>query len=80
MKNNDDRIQEENRRLRYLRFLVDLTVAQLHDETISIFEAIQLIHNTKKMVLKLFPDKEDSYDLIYKRRFARILEEKLVSN
>lgn len=80
MKNNDDKIHDENRRMRYLRFLVDLTVAQLHDETISIFEAIQLMHSTKKMVLKLFPDKEETYDLIYKRRFERIVKEKLISN
>ncbi len=78
--NHNDEIQEENRRLNYLRFIVDLTMAQLHDDRLSILEAIQLIHSTKKMVLKLFPEKEDAYDLIYKRRFARVLEERLKSN
>jgi hypothetical protein len=66
--------------MRHLRFIVDFTFARLHQETLSILESIQLMHATKQAVLSLFPGKESTYGLIYKPRFNRILEERLVSN
>ena len=79
MKNKKE-IEEENRKMRHLRFIVDFTFAILHQENLSILDSIQLIHSTKQAVLSLFPGKESTYGLIYKPRFNRILEERLVSN
>jgi len=80
MKKNNNEIEEENRKMRYLRFIVDLTVARLYQDNLSILESIQLMQSTKQIVLNLFPGKEATYDLIYQPRFSRILEERLVSN
>lgn len=78
---NDERaLQEENRKMRLLKTLIDLTTAILYQGNLSTTEAVQLISNTKKAVLKLFPGKEDTYNLIYKPRFERILNERLVRN
>ena len=79
-KEDRDKIREENQKMRYLRFLVDLTVSLLYQDNTSIVEAIELMKDTKKRVLTLFPDKENTYDLIYKPRFARIIMEKLELN
>jgi len=79
-KEDRDKIREENQKMRYLRFLVDLTVSLLYQDNTSIVEAIELMKDTKKRVLTLFPDKENTYDLIYKPRFARIIIEKLELN
>jgi hypothetical protein len=79
MKNKKE-IEEENRKMHYLKVIVDFTFARLHQENLSILESIQLIHSTRQAVLNLFPEKESTYDLIYKPRFNRILEERLVSN
>jgi len=79
MKNKNE-IEEENRKMRYLRFLVDITFARLHQDDLSMIDSIQLIHSTRQLVLNLFPGKEAAYDMIYKPRFNRILAERLVSN
>jgi len=73
-------LQEEQRKMRLLKTLVDLTTAILYQGNLSTTEAIQLISNTKKAVLTLFPGKEYTYDLIYKPRFERILNERLERN
>ena len=80
MKKKNEKIEEEQLKMRYLRFIVDLTEAQLYDENQSILESIQLMRSTKRLVLNLFPGKEFTYDLIYKPRFHRILKERLNSN
>jgi hypothetical protein len=77
---DEEALREEQRKMRLLKTLIDLTTAVLYQSNLSVFEAIQLIHNTKKAVLKLFPDKEETYNLIYKPRFERILNERLQQN
>ncbi|RMG74674.1 MAG: hypothetical protein D6710_01270 [Nitrospirae bacterium] len=71
-----DPIREENRRIKRLRFIVDLTQAILMQSELSMQEALTLIENTKRVALSLFPDKEDVYDLIYTPRFRRIIAER----
>lgn len=75
MKPTDEEIEEERRRIRYLRILVDLTQSILYQGNLSYQEAMQLVANTKKTALKLFPGKEETYDLIYRPRFERVLWE-----
>ncbi|HDQ00201.1 MAG TPA: hypothetical protein ENN22_13610 [bacterium] len=77
---NDDNIQDENRKMRYLRFIVDVTEARLYQEDLSTVEAIILTKSVREAVLKLFPGKDETYDLIYTPRFNRILKHRLISN
>lgn len=71
------KIYEEELRMRKLKALVDLTAQKLRELNLSEPEGIQLIEDTKKEVLKLFPDKESVFELIYRPRFTRILHENL---
>ncbi len=71
-----DPLEEENKKLKRLRFIVDLTQAILMQSELSLQEALTLLDNTKKAALLLFPDKEDVYDLIYTPRFRRIIAER----
>ncbi len=73
-------LREEQRKMRYLKMIIDLTSAILRQGNLSIPEAIQLVNATKKSVLQLFPDKEDVYNLIYRPRFERIIKERLEEN
>ena len=75
-----EQLADEQRKMRILRIIVDLTVAILHQGNLSTPEALELIKATKKGVLELFPEKEDVYDLIYKPRFERIIRETLEDN
>ena len=73
-------LEEEQRNMRLLRIIVDLTSAVLQQGNLTIPEAIDLIRATKKRVLQLFPDKEEVYDLIYRPRFERIIQERISQN
>ena len=73
-------LEAEQRKLRLLRTIVDLTSAVLRQGNLTIPEAIELIQATKRRVLQLFPDKEDVYDLIYRPRFERIILERFGEN
>lgn len=73
-------LEEENRRLRLLRTIVDLTAAVLQQEPITLAEALALTRAAKESVLRLFPDKEETYNLIYKPRFERLIRERLEQN
>jgi len=73
-------IREENLKIRQLRFIVDLTSSILYQQDLSLKESLELIEKTKKLVLDLFPDKEDAFELIYRSRFQRIVKEKFFIN
>ena len=73
----EDPIQEEKNRLHRLRVLVDLTTSVLYQETsLTLEEARQLIRNTESSVLTLFPDKQQTFDLVLLPRFEQILRER----
>lgn len=73
-------LAEEQSKMRILRAIVDLTAAILRQGNLTTMEAIELMKATKRGVIHLFPDKEDTYDLIYKPRFERIIQERLDVN
>ncbi|MFQ5604510.1 MAG: hypothetical protein ACE5HS_14670 [bacterium] len=76
MSNADkDKIAEERKKMRRLRVIVDLTAAVLYQGNLTTAEATELVEATRKSVLRLFPDKAETFDLIYKPRFERIIQE-----
>ncbi len=68
-------VREENRRLRYLRFLVDLALAEIRAGTFSLAEAEQVVENIRSQALQLFPGKETAFEVIYRPRFHRAITE-----
>jgi hypothetical protein len=84
MKNHDEpagsaaeALREEERKIREMRCLVDITAAVIAQGNISVLEACALIRLTRRQVLQLFPEKEKVFDLIHRPRFARIVQERL---
>ncbi len=69
-------VREENRRMRYLRYVVTLATAELMQGNNSLDEARAIIERTRQAALALFPGKERAFDLIYRPRFDRILDER----
>ena len=76
---NDDLIRDEEKNLRRLKWVVDLTASVLMQSDLTLQEALSLMDNTKKAALSLFPDKAFVYDLIYTSRFLRIVDERFKS-
>jgi len=68
-------IREENRNLRYLRFLVDLALAEIRAGTFTLEQAEQVLENVRSQALLLFPGKETAFDIIYRPRFQRAITE-----
>lgn len=72
-------LREEEKRMRMLKFIVDLNQAVLMQQTdLTLREAFEIMRNTKRAALNLFPDKEDVYELLYSPRFRRIIRERFV--
>lgn len=69
-------VAEENRKIRYLRFLVDFSVLSIQQDDLSLEEAEKLVENVKRAACALFPGKEETFELIYRPRFNRIIEER----
>ena len=70
-------LQEENRKLRRLQIMMNMVMSVIsQDPQLTIEEASELAANTKKAALAMFPDKELAYDLIYKPRLQRLLNER----
>jgi len=71
-----DALAAEERRLRRLRRAMDVTAALLWGVHLTLEEAQDVVGHAKHTALQLFPDKEETFDLIYGSRFRRILVEK----
>jgi len=72
----DEERREEEKKVRQLQGIADFACCALRQQAMSLEEAQGLIAGVKKMALRLFPDKEQTFDLIYGARFRRILMEK----
>jgi len=69
-------IFDENRKVRRLQRVVDLVMNVIGQTDMPVEEAAELVAATRQYALRLFPDKERTYDLIYQPRFQRLLAEK----
>jgi len=73
----DRLIQEEEKKIRRLRFLVDLTTNVLYqDSSLTLEEARVMVRNMEKAILAMFPDKQQTFDIVLLPRFERILHER----
>jgi hypothetical protein len=68
-------LREENRRLRYLRFLVDLALLEIRAGRYTKPQAEKIVENIHSQALQLFPGKELAFELIYRPRFRRTIAE-----
>jgi len=74
-----DKLKEEERNMRRLRFIVDLAQAVLMQQPdLTLREAFDIMRDTKRAALNLFPDKESVYELIYAPKFRKIISERFV--
>jgi len=69
-------VENEDRKIRQLRFCADLTYAVIAQGALTPDEAYVMIESLKKAALTLFPGKEKTFDLIYLPRFKHLLVEK----
>ncbi len=75
----DDPMRDEEKRLRRLRLVIDLSLAILMQQAdLTLREAFTILNNAKRAALALFPDKGDVFDLVYAPRLKRVIRERFV--
>lgn len=68
---------EEGKLIRRLQMMMNMVMQVIaQDSSLSIDEASQMIADSKKAALAMFPDKELAYELIWRPRFQRLLRER----
>jgi len=72
---NED--QDENRKIRRLQIMMNMVMSVISQDTdLTIEEASELVANSKRAALAMFPDKEFAYDILYKPRLQRLMNER----
>jgi len=73
-------VREESRRLRVFRFLTDLTVQRLCQETMTLKEAWSAVDQLRATAERFFPGKTDVFDMVILPRLNRVIEERFSVN
>ena len=72
-----EELQEESRKIRRLQMVVSMvtqTIAQ--DATLSVEMASEMVADTRRLALGMFPDKELAFNLIFWPRLQRLMRER----
>jgi hypothetical protein len=72
-----DTNNEEARRLRRLQVMMSMVMSVIsQDPDLTLEEAAEMAANARRAALSMFPDKELAYDLIYRPRLQRLMNER----
>ena len=70
-----EELADEARRARKVRQIVDIATSLLIQSNMTHKDAVALIRGVREWILELFPGSEETYELIYAPRFARLIGE-----
>ena len=68
-------IDEESRRLRRLRIVVHLSLSLIAQGDLPFAEAQELAASARRVAEDLFPGKGEVFDLLYRPKFRRVMNE-----
>ena len=68
---------QEARKIRRLQIMMGMVMSVIsQDPSLTVEEASELAAGAKRAALAMFPDKELAYDLLYKPRLQRLMNER----
>jgi hypothetical protein len=68
---------EEQRKIRRLQMMMDMVMSVIsQDRSLTVDQAAELVADSKRAALAMFPDKELAYNIIYKPRLQRLMRER----
>jgi hypothetical protein len=74
---NSSEKDQEARKIRRLQVMMGMVMSVIsQDPSLTVEEASELAAGAKRAALALFPDKELAYDLLYKPRLQRLMNER----
>jgi len=69
--------EEESKKLRRLQMMMNMVMSVIcQDSDLTVEEASELAANAKRAALAMFPDKEFAYDILYRPRLQRVINER----
>jgi len=72
-----EELQEEGRKIRRLQIMVNMVMQVIaQDSSLTVEEASEMVADTRKAALLMFPDKELAFNLIYWPRLQRLMRER----
>ena len=72
-----EELAEEQKLIRRLQVMMNMVMQVIaQDASLTVDEAAQMIADSRKAALAMFPGKELAYDLIWKPRFQRLMRER----
>ena len=70
-------VEEEARKIRRLQIMMSMVISVIsQDPGMTLEEASELVAGSKRAALAMFPDKEFAYDILYKPRLQRLINER----
>jgi len=70
-----EEIEDERRRARRVRQIVDVTCAMIAQGRMPRGDAEQLVDAARNRILELFPGRDETYEIVCAPRFRRVLDE-----
>ena len=68
---------QEAKNIRRLQLMMSMVMSVIsQDENLTLEEASELAAGAKRAALAMFPDKEFAYDILYKPRLQRLMNER----
>ena len=70
-------LQLEAQKIRRLQIMISMVMSVIsQDPNLTIEEASELVAGAKRAALAMFPDKELAFDILYKPRLQRLMNER----
>jgi hypothetical protein len=74
---NGDETTEEARKIRRLQVMIGMVMSVIgQDPNLTLEEASELAAGAKRAALAMFPEKGFAYDILYKPRLQRLMNER----
>jgi hypothetical protein len=68
---------EERRKIRRLQLMMDMVMSVIgQDPNLTVDEAAEMVADSRKAALAMFPDKELAFNILYKPRLQRLMRER----
>jgi hypothetical protein len=68
---------EEARKIRRLQIMISMVMSVIsQDPDLTVEEAADMAANARRAALAMFPDKELAYDILYRPRLQRLMNER----
>jgi len=69
--------EQEARQIRRLQVMISMVMSVIsQDPSLTVQEASELVAGAKRAAMAMFPDKELAYDILYKPRLQRLMNER----